>query len=230
MIETIDAVTPLRFAATVILIRDGTRGLEVLLLQRSSALEHMGGVWVFPGGKVEATDQENAHDILEASRHTAVRETLEETGIKLIPKSLYPFAHWTTPEGVKKRFSTWFFVARVNSVCEVLVDGSEITDYRWIEVATHVPKLNSESNKIRLTPPTFISLLELSSFSNSLSALEKLQTQPPNLFLPKMVSIEEGLCFLYQEDAAYNNLEINTIGNRHRTYMRNNMLEYIREI
>ena len=91
MIEISNTITPLRPAATVILIRDGNAGLEVLLLQRNKAIRHMGGIWVFPGGKVEASDQEDISNILQISRKTAVRETSEETRIKLLPKELVPF-------------------------------------------------------------------------------------------------------------------------------------------
>ena len=230
MIEISDTVTPLRPAATVILVRDSNLGLEVLLLQRSAAIKHMGGIWVFPGGKVEASDEGNTEDILKVSHRTAIRETLEETGINLSSKYLHPFSHWITPEGVKKRFSTWFFVTHVDSGSEVVVDGSEITDYRWIKVSPHVSELNGESNGIRLAPPTFISLLELSNFSNSLSLLKALDARDPMFFAPKMISLEDGLCFLYREDVAYISLEIDTPGMRHRTYMRKNVLEYICEV
>ena len=48
--------TPARSAATLIVTRDGTEGLEVLLLRRNPALKVMAGAWVFPGGKVDADD------------------------------------------------------------------------------------------------------------------------------------------------------------------------------
>ena len=56
MLETTDTVEPIHPAATVVLVRDGDVGLEALLVQRSSAVSHMGGMWVFPGGKVDAAD------------------------------------------------------------------------------------------------------------------------------------------------------------------------------
>src|SRR5690348_4693324 len=43
-------------AATVVLVRDGERGLEVLLAKRSSTLEFHGGAWVFPGGRIDPED------------------------------------------------------------------------------------------------------------------------------------------------------------------------------
>jgi len=47
---------PPRAAASVVLIRDGGNGLQVLLLRRHSNARVLGGVYVFPGGKVDADD------------------------------------------------------------------------------------------------------------------------------------------------------------------------------
>lgn len=47
--------TPLP-AATVTLVRDAPRGLEVLMLQRSHSLKFMPGAYVFPGGGLDAAD------------------------------------------------------------------------------------------------------------------------------------------------------------------------------
>ena len=51
---TID--TPPRDAASVVMLRDGAGGLEVLLLRRHTNSDVLGGAYVFPGGKVDATD------------------------------------------------------------------------------------------------------------------------------------------------------------------------------
>lgn len=48
----------LRHAATVVLLRDGTTGLEVFLLQRSAQSEVMAGAYVFPGGKLDGADMQ----------------------------------------------------------------------------------------------------------------------------------------------------------------------------
>ena len=45
-------------AATVILLRDGPDGLETLMLRRNSKLAFVGGMWVFPGGRVDPEDRE----------------------------------------------------------------------------------------------------------------------------------------------------------------------------
>ena len=43
-------------AATVVVARDSTEGLEVLMLRRNSKI-YFGGMWVFPGGKVDPADR-----------------------------------------------------------------------------------------------------------------------------------------------------------------------------
>ncbi len=52
--ETID--TPPRDAASVVMLRDGAQGLEVLLLRRHTDSAVLGGAYVFPGGKGDAAD------------------------------------------------------------------------------------------------------------------------------------------------------------------------------
>ena len=44
-------------AATVVMLRDGQDGLQVLLMRRHQASNVLGGVYVFPGGKLDAQDQ-----------------------------------------------------------------------------------------------------------------------------------------------------------------------------
>lgn len=47
---------PPRDASTVVLLRDSAQGLQVLMMQRHNASQVLGGVHVFPGGKLDATD------------------------------------------------------------------------------------------------------------------------------------------------------------------------------
>ena len=48
--------TPPRPAATVVLLRDASAGLEVFLMKRHGLSDVLGGAYVFPGGKVDAAD------------------------------------------------------------------------------------------------------------------------------------------------------------------------------
>ena len=76
-------------AATIILMRDGGEGLEVLMLKKAQGQHFAAGAMVFPGGKldpkdlafVEANgDKEDAHAALKVA---AIREMYEECGILL---------------------------------------------------------------------------------------------------------------------------------------------------
>ena len=97
-------VTPARQAATLVLLRDSPDGPEVLLVRRNPEQHFMGGAWVFPGGALHADDADLAA--------AAVRELAEEAGIALpAAAELVPWSRWITPEEVKVRFDTWFFVA-----------------------------------------------------------------------------------------------------------------------
>jgi 8-oxo-dGTP pyrophosphatase MutT (NUDIX family) len=57
-----EAGTPMVPAATVVLLRDAlaTGGHEVLMLRRNTAVEFVGGMWVFPGGRVDPEDHRPA--------------------------------------------------------------------------------------------------------------------------------------------------------------------------
>ena len=78
-----------KLAATILLLRDGTSGLEVLVLEKAAGNHFAGGALVFPGGKVEPQDAifggaigEQRHS-LSILKIAAVREMFEECGIML---------------------------------------------------------------------------------------------------------------------------------------------------
>ena len=119
------AETAPRSATSVILLRDGPAGPEVLLVRRNPESRFMGGAWVFPGGAVRDVDAD--------PRATGVRELEEEAGIALgADDELVPFSRWITPAQVKIRFDTWFFAARAPDGAEATPDGEECVDARWL--------------------------------------------------------------------------------------------------
>lgn len=81
---------PLRPAATVLLMRDGPRGMEVLMTRRAMTASFAPGAYVFPGGGIDAADAQ-AHGMaqrrpLQSDLHltqaiAAIRESFEELGI-----------------------------------------------------------------------------------------------------------------------------------------------------
>lgn len=77
----------LRDASTVVLLRDGARGIEAWLLTRVAHLAFAAGMTVFPGGRVEQGDADlpwaGTPPAEAALVGAAVRETFEETGVLL---------------------------------------------------------------------------------------------------------------------------------------------------
>jgi 8-oxo-dGTP pyrophosphatase MutT (NUDIX family) len=86
-----DPVIP-RPAATLLLLRDGADGIEVLMTARHEESGFAAGALVFPGGKVDPGDgalrrfcpgSEGLDDTALGFRVAAIRETFEESGILL---------------------------------------------------------------------------------------------------------------------------------------------------
>lgn len=229
MIETSDEITPIHPAATVILMRDAPSGPEVLLVQRSKAVRHMGGQWVFPGGRVDPDDVPEDGDSYVSAVNAAIRETREEAGLHIDAGQLEYLSHWTTPEGAKKRFATWFFLAILEDDQEVEVDGGEIALHRWVSPATALREIGDPDNPFNLMPPTFVSLVDLAPHASCDVARRAVRERDALIYAPNMVFIEGGICFLYEGDAGYAAGDESAAGPRHRTYMVNQQLEYIRD-
>jgi 8-oxo-dGTP pyrophosphatase MutT (NUDIX family) len=149
-----------RQAATVIVLRDGEAGLEVLLVRRTPAARFMGGVWVFPGGGVDAHEGEGDG----AHRVAAVRELREEAAIVLEdPGSLVKFSRWITPAELVIRFDTHFFLAPLPPGQEPRVDGTEVVDFAWRTPAAALAAY--ERGEIELVFPTIKHLEQLAAFA-----------------------------------------------------------------
>lgn len=117
-----------RAAATVLLLRDGEPGLEVLLVQRSPAQRFLGGVWVFPGGAVEPGDGRGEAGL----RAAALRELEEEVGVRLSgPGALVALSRWITPQELRIRFDTRFYLAALPAGAQARVDGGECVEHAW---------------------------------------------------------------------------------------------------
>jgi 8-oxo-dGTP pyrophosphatase MutT (NUDIX family) len=151
-----------RQAATVVVLRGGPDRLEVLLVRRSTAARFMPGVWVFPGGAVDAHEGEG--DL--AHRTAGVREVEEEAGIALPdPAALVRFSRWITPAQVRIRFDTHFFLAAAPPGQEARPDGGETTDARWFAPANALAA--HADGEIDLVFPTIKTLEQLAAFASA---------------------------------------------------------------
>lgn len=199
-------------AATVVLARDGSDGLEVLMLRKNTQLA-FGGMWVFPGGRVEPEDGEGEV----GARRAAVREAVEEADLLVEETSLVPFAHWTPPAGAPKRFATWFFLAPAPEGA-VSIDGGEIHDFVWVNPRT---ALERHANRdIELAPPTWVTLYRLARSEALVSALDDAAANPVEVFETAISRTADGtLTALWAGDAGYESGMADTPGSRHRLVM-----------
>lgn len=199
-----------RQAATLILLRDGTDELEVLLVKRNPKARFMGGVWVFPGGAVDAGDgaagrgadvehgdgggraggADRDESGLDAHRAAAIRELREEAGIAIEDRAeLVAFSRWITPTVVKIRYDTHFFLAPVPVGQEPKVDGEECVDWGWFSSGAALEA--HASGKIALVFPTIAHLNELARFRTVDGALAHARSLTIEPVLPKVV-VEDG--------------------------------------
>lgn len=229
LVETSSEVAPVHPAATVILMRDAPGGPEVLLVQRSESLRHMAGMWVFPGGRVDPTDDPGDGDAFRSAVNAAIRETREETGLVIAEEQLAYLSRWTTPVGAKRRFDTWFFLGVLEDGQEVRVDGGEIALHRWVAPRAALEEIRDENNPFRLMPPTFVSMVDLLDYPDCATAHATVTAREAFHFRPNMVFIDGGVCFLYEGDAGFESGDEQREGPRHRTYMFGDLLEYIRD-
>lgn len=222
-------------AATVVVLRDGAAGLEVLMLHRDRDLSFAGGMWVFPGGRIDPADHpdptdhpdpsgrpDGTPDLEAAARRAAVREAAEEAGLSIDPGQLRRWSHWTPPPESPKRFSTAFFVAPLPpDAAEVVIDDGEIRDHRWLTPA-EVLELR-DAGEVGLGPPTFITLSQLVDHARVEQALGHADALAAagtvEHFATRIVVDGDRIVAMYHGDSGYETGDATSHGARHRLVM-----------
>lgn len=204
-------------AATAVLLRDSDEGLQTLMLRRNSKIT-FGGMWVFPGGRVDEAELDT-QDVEGSARRAAVRESEEETGLVVPATDLVTWSYWIPPKmasiptkGKRRRFSTWFFVAPAPAN-EVLIDEGEILEHRWLRPQEALDQ--RDNRQIELVPPTWVTLHQLSAHSNVSSVMEWANDNTSETFVTKALG-GKPLVVAWHGDASYSNGDILTPGPRHR--------------
>ena len=206
-------VAPLVPASTVVLARDAADGVEVLMLRRNSKLA-FGGMWVFPGGRVDDPDRASGDHEVDWARAAAVREAHEETGLEVDASSLIAFSHWIPPEIAPRRFSTWFFLARAPRG-DVVVDMGEIHEHMWTRPGDAIAR--RDAGEIELVPPTWVTLHWLATFTTVDQAQRSVLQ--PEVYATRVGRLDGTPVVMWGRDSAYESGELGRGGPRHRLVM-----------
>ena len=191
-----EATVP-RQAVSIILLR-GDREPEVLLVKRNPGARFMGGMWVFPGGAVDATEGEGDS----AHRVAALRELREEAGVAIDdPAALVKFSRWITPAEIVTRFDTHFFVAALPPGQEAVPDGAEVVDLRWLTPRGALDAFTG--GEIDLVFPTIKHLQQLAAFAGADAVLADARRRDVQPVQPRVVRDGAGARLVLPGEPGY---------------------------
>src|SRR5258707_1894518 len=171
----------------------GGEGLdEATLSFRIAAIretfEESGILLARPKGSKALVDARRASEIETAHRadlcdsKISFLKVLTDNGLVLALDELLPYAHWVTPEGMPKRFDTWFFLAAAPPEQAGAHDGRESTDS--ICVSPREALAGGESGRFKLPFPTTRNLIKLGHNPNGKAALDDVRGKPVVTVMP----------------------------------------------
>ncbi|MEX0984049.1 MAG: NUDIX domain-containing protein [Actinomycetota bacterium] len=180
---------PIRRAASVLCGRDGTDGLEVLVVERGPDSRFLAGYVAFPGGAVDRDDEVLGSrwfgDGGQAHRAAAIRELAEETGLALTsaggvpapeadhlgpvhasppaPGDLPEICHWVAPLDTPVRFDARYFGASLDGSLDPVPDGGETAAAWWTTPGALLEAW--AAGDARLYWPTYLTVLHVAGCS-----------------------------------------------------------------
>lgn len=172
------------------------------MVRRSREASFMPGVWVFPGGIIEAG---------ESPADCAARELAEEAGIELGPEpALVAWSRWITPEVVPVRFDTFFFVGLAPAHSPPIADGVEVSDAGWFGPQAALDA--HAAGELELVFPTIKTLETLLGFKTSDEVIAAAATRTVEPILPRVVGTREQHRVLLPWDEGYEEASTSTDG------------------
>lgn len=149
--------------------------------------EEAGVLLAYQGAGILAVNAENV------ARFAAYRQAFNERKGSLVEMArteqlvlaterLNYFAHWITPEGMPKRFTTHFFVTTAPAEQQAAHDHLETSEGIWIAPAEALAR--SERNEFPLVFATIHQLRELAAFTSVAEALQATASTPVKTRMP----------------------------------------------
>lgn len=172
---------PIRRAASLVCVRSGADGPEVLVVERSAGSRFLPGYVAFPGGALDGDDETIARRWFgtaeEGPRAAALRELIEEVGMAITRSgavlgdlaaidaappdadALHELCHWIAPPEVPVRFDARYFTVRVGTGADPEPDGHEVASAWW--TSAHALLEGWEAGTRKLYWPTWLTVTEL---------------------------------------------------------------------
>jgi len=195
---------PVRKAASIIAVREGAGEPEVLVIERTRTARFLPGYVAFPGGAVDAGDVVLAErwfgDRAEAARACAIRELIEEVGLRPTDDSLEEagsdafdaversglragrlprLARWIAPPDVPVRFDAEYFALASRAGPKPIADGAEAAAAWWVSPARLLSEWEDASR--RLYWPTYFTVRALARCADASALLDlRFDTREPD--------------------------------------------------
>ncbi|WP_298255402.1 NUDIX hydrolase [Bradyrhizobium sp.] len=182
-------------------------GLSFRIAAIRETFEESGILLARPRGSKDLVEAKQAakvaakHRAALAERKTTFLEVLNESGMVLALDELVPYAHWVTPEGMPKRFDTWFFLAAAPPDQLGAHDGRESTDSLWLSPREAVA--GGESGRFKLPFPTTRNLIKLGKQLSVKAALDDARGKPVVIVMPELTRLNGGRQLRIPIEAGY---------------------------
>ena len=143
---------------------------------------------------------------------TTFLDVLAENKLWLALDELVPYAHWITPEGMPKRFDTWFFLVAAPPDQLGAHDGRESTDSIWVSPREALE--GGESGRFKLPFPTTRNLIKLGKQGSVAAALADAHGKPVVTVMPVMTRHNGGRQLRIPREAGYDGevFEVGALG------------------
>ena len=201
----------------------GGEGLdEATLSFRIAAIREMfeesGILLARPQGSTALVDAKRAGEIEAANRadlcdgKISFMKVLTDNGMLLALDELMPYAHWITPEGMPKRFDTWFFLAAAPPEQAGAHDGKESTDSIWVSPREALE--GGKTGRFKLPFPTTRNLIKLGKQASVKAALDDSRGKSVVTVMPVMTRNDGGRQLRIPREAGYDGevFEVGALG------------------
>ncbi|WP_291860897.1 NUDIX hydrolase [Bradyrhizobium sp.] len=180
--------------------------------------EESGILLARPMGSKTLVDAKRAREIEAANRaelsdnKITFLRVLTENALVLALDELVPYAHWITPEGMPKRFDTWFFLAAAPPEQAGAHDGKESTDSIWVSPREALQ--GGDSGRFKLPFPTTRNLIRLGKQASVQAALDDCRGKAVVTVMPVMTMLNGGRQLRIPLEAGYDGdvFEVGSVG------------------